>query len=260
MSNKASEHKKIIGTGRTAVIYEWDESKVLKLFHPPYPKEAAVREYNNAKAISGMNFEKPKPYELIDEKGQMGIVYDKVEGILLLDWVISTRDISRCAVYMANLHQRIMRNIIYEIPDYKEFLILCINKASFTNKGKKEELLQMVHKLPDGYTLLHGDFHPGNIILTDEKATVIDFMNICHGHFLYDVARTVYLVQYTPVAAEIDNREEILQFKRLLADDYLKQMGVSRADIWDFLTVISAARAGECPEEKSAIADLHDIW
>lgn len=44
----------------------------------------------------------------------------------------------------------------------------------------------------DGDSLCHGDFHPGNILLSNGHTMVIDFMNVYHGDFLYDVARTVF--------------------------------------------------------------------
>jgi uncharacterized protein (TIGR02172 family) len=241
---------KIIGTGNTAVVYEWKKGKVLKLFQRDYPREAVKREFSNAKAISHMAFAKPRAYKLIFRKGQAGIVYDKVEGISLLDWVIRTYDIQGCGAYMAELHKEMLKNTIRNVPNYKNFLERGIKSAMSVHPDKQQEMLQMLDKLPDGDTFCHGDFHPGNIFLSEGKATVIDFMNVCHGHFLYDVARTVFLLEYTPVPAEAENREELLQFKKSLAASYLAQMGIARESIRDYLSVIAAARAGECPGER----------
>lgn len=107
----------------------------------------------------------------------------------------------------------------------------------------------MLDKLHDGITLCHGDFHPGNIFMSDGQAMIIDFMNVCHGDFLYDIARTVYLVEYTPVPAETKEREMLLRLKKTLADLYLTEMNVTREMIQDYLSVITMAREGECPNE-----------
>jgi len=109
--------------------------------------------------------------------------------------------------------------------------------------------LQILENLKDGDTLCHGDFHPDNILISNGQAMVIDFMNVCHGDYLYDVARTVFLVQYTPVPAAAEDRETLLRFKRTLADLYLIEMNVTREMIQDYLSVIITARAGECPNE-----------
>lgn len=240
---------KVIGVGNTAEVYQWGEDKVLKLFFSDYPKEAVEKEFYNAKIVSNLDFEKPKAYEIAFSEGRMGIVYDRVEGESLLDWVMKTYNLQECAVIMAKLHKTILQNKVSDVPNYKEFLKSNIVNATLDNLKKLEEISRVLDKLPDGDTLCHGDFHPGNILIYDGQAMVIDFMNVCHGDFLYDVARTVFLVEYTPVPVEAENREMIIQFKKTLTDLYLLQMKVTRESIEDYLSVIIAARVGECPNE-----------
>ena len=242
------KYGKIVGTGNTATVYEWEDNKVLKLFHQDYPFEAIINEFRNASLIRDMDFGKSKVYEIIFLEKQAGIVYDKLDGESLLAWVLETGNIHECAVHMAELHKKILGNCISNAPDYKDFLKNHIDKAQ--GLANKEEVLYILDKLPDGNTLCHGDFHPGNIFINNGKTAVIDFMNICHGPYLYDVARTVFLVEYTPVPEEFKEREKILLFKKSLADLYLTQMNVSREMIQDYLSVITAARMGECPEER----------
>jgi len=239
----------IIGVGNTATVYEWEEDRVLKLFYQGYPKKAIEKEFLNAMAIRNMNFSKPKAYEIITCEDRIGIIYDKVKGESLLDWVMKTGNVQKCAVYMAKLHKSILQNRISNVPNYKDFLKFHIPNTISVNSEKREELLQMIDKLPDGNALCHGDFHPGNILISNGDTTVIDFMNVCHGDFLYDIARTVFLIDYTPVPVELNNREELLRFKKTLADLYLMQMNVTRESIQDYLSVIITVRKGECPKE-----------
>lgn len=241
---------KMIGTGNTATVYEWEEGKVLKLFKQGYPEEALEQEYRNATAINYSNFHKPKAYDIISYKSRKGIIYDKIEGESLLDWVLRTNDLPGCSMLMATLHKAIGQNKISNVPNYKDFLKYHISNTLLTIDQQKE-ITQRIDKLPDGDTLCHGDFHVGNILMSDGRAYVIDFMNICHGDFLYDVARTVYLTEYTPVAAEVSDSEKemMLFFKKSLSDLYLRQMNVTREMIQDYLSIISVMRKGECPNE-----------
>lgn len=238
---------KMIGVGNTANVYEWEEGKVVKLFHKGYSNEAVEKEYHNAIAIKDMDFGKPKAYEMIFYDDKIGIIYDRMVGESLLDWIMKTGDVQQCAIYMANLHKTILHNKIGNVMSYKDFLKQHL--PSLSSLEEQNEILRLIDKLPDGDTLCHGDFHPGNILLSDGNTYVIDFMNVCYGNLLYDIARTVYLVEYTPVPAEAKDRDMLLRFKKSLSDFYLLHMNVTREMIQDYLFVISKVRKGECPNE-----------
>lgn len=244
------KYGELIGTGNTAAVYEWDEGRVLKLFYQGYPEEAVKKEFHNAEAIKNMNFAKPGVYEIISCEERLGIIYDKAEGESLTDWVMKTGDMEQCAEYMAELHKAIGMNRINNLPDYKDFLKFSIYNVQSVDLEKRKEVLNMIDKLPDGDVLCHGDFHPGNILINDGNAKVIDFMNLCHGDFLYDVARTVFLVEYTPGPAEAGDRQALQQLRKTLADLYLSKMNVTREMIKDYMSVIIAARNGECSNER----------
>lgn len=64
---------------------------------------------------------------------------------------------------------------------------------------------------------------------------------------MYDIARTVYLIEYTPIPLGIrdDEKERVLLLKTSLADQYIRQMNVSREMLQDYLSVIRFARKGE---------------
>lgn len=241
---------KLIGVGNTAEIYEWQNDKVIKLFKSFYPKNSIEKEFINAQEISNYNFSKPKAYQIIEHENRFGIIYDKVQGVSLLSWLIETNDIETCARHMSKLHKKILKCKVSadntNIISYKEFLY---ENIVHTQK-LKGDILSALNLLPEGDTLCHGDFHPGNIFIDKGEEILIDFMNICKGHYLYDIARTIYLIEYTPVPNDVDNINVIKMLKRELGKTYLKELGIQRNEIEKFIDVIKVARLGECPEEK----------
>lgn len=84
---------RLIGTGNTADVYEWESDKVLKLFHRGYPKDAIDKEYSNAVAIRNTDFLKPCVYDLISFGDRWGIVYEKTAGETLLERLMKSGDI-----------------------------------------------------------------------------------------------------------------------------------------------------------------------
>ncbi|PAT00974.1 hypothetical protein CI105_08990 [Candidatus Izimaplasma bacterium ZiA1] len=240
---------KVIGKGNTAVVYDIGDEKVLKLFNEGYPLSSIKYELKNSLLFCDFDLISPKVYDILDIKTQHGIVYEKLTGESLLDIVLSNYDLQNCAKTMASLHKKILVNVTPEIVDYKDFLKKNIVKANKDNPKKLDELLNKLKLLDEQENICHGDFHPGNIIITNEGPAIIDFMNICKGPKLYDIARTVYLVEYTPVPKETPNRDEIVTFKHNLASVYLEEMKVKRSDIKDYIEIINEARKGECPFE-----------
>ena len=109
-----------------------------------------------------------------------------------------------------------------------------------------EALIDQINNLPEGDYLCHGDFHPMNIMVTEQKEVfLIDFMNVCHGPWQYDVARTYFLISYDDIPDEAPHKQVLLQMKRQLAGNYLEKMNVAYKEIEDFLFIIYGCRQYE---------------
>lgn len=250
----------LIGSGRTADVYTWDSGQVIKLFVADYPKTAVEREFRLAQLLNPLDFPKPKAYEMVLWESRWGIVYEHIIGESLLTWVLRTMNVEQCANRLATLHTFILQNTVAELPSYKEFLHWGISKATSLSPHERNRALQHLNELPDESHLCHGDFHPGNVLIHEEKSVVLDFMNVCRGPILYDIARTVFLVQYTPIPGSSSENVAMMQFRKDLVDSYLQHMGVQREPLTPYLNVIHWARRGEAPEEVSIyVNDSYDM-
>lgn len=79
----------------------------------------------------------------------------------------------------------------------------------------------------------------------DGKVLVIDFMNICHGPWQYDVARTYVLISEGDIPHEIPNREDIVYMQKQLSEMYLKKLHVSYNEISKYVSIIQECRKYE---------------
>lgn len=234
---------KLLGQGNTATVYEWDEDKVVKLYREGYPEKSIAKEYNNAKLMELGGFQFPRAYDLVNVEGKRGIIFQRIQGSVFLEELFNREQFEANVKKMARLHKGILKNVRREAESYKSFLL------SYAKRENDKMLEMNIEALPGGEFLCHGDFHPANIMVSNDELYVIDFMNVCKGPKLYDIARTVYLTEYTPLPDELDHKDSITAMRTSIVEEYLKELEVKRCDLIPFLKVIHHTRQYECPHE-----------
>ena len=151
-------------------------------------------------------------------------------------------DVNFLVNQIADLHKKILEYNTCEVMSYKEFLQLCIGEKINLNA----DIYNEIAALSNGNCLCHGDYHPGNVLVdTNGKVLVIDFMNVCHGPWQYDVARTYVLISEGDISKEIHNREELVYMQKQIADIYLKKLNVSYNEIREYGSIIQKCRQYE---------------
>jgi thiamine kinase-like enzyme len=61
-------------------------------------------------------------------------------------------------------------------------LTRAIRNAPHLGDTLREKALSYLAALPDDKKICHGDFHPGNVLITDKGAIVIDWMTASSGN------------------------------------------------------------------------------
>jgi aminoglycoside phosphotransferase (APT) family kinase protein len=97
---------------------------------------------------------------------------------------------------MAQLHVEMHRNTINTLPSLRARLRRRIDQAAPLPEHLRKAALSVLDGLPDSDHLCHGDFHPENILLTAQRALVIDWNDATMGYPLGDVARTWLLFRF----------------------------------------------------------------
>lgn len=235
----------LIGIGNTADVFDFGPGKVAKLFHAGYPLASVRKEFENSRLLNSLDVLTPKSHELFQLEDRIAIVYDKISGVSLLDLIQQTRDVNQYAVVLADIHKKILKTHLPSADPAKMILKRNIEHTAVLTEQQKNKLFEILKVLPEDQCFCHGDFHFGNILYAEGQYYLIDFMNICQGHPYYDIARTVYLIEFTPVPAEIPDPNTFLQLKKQAAAIYLQTMAISRVNLTPWLTVIAAARLAE---------------
>lgn len=253
----------LVGKGNTADVFDAGNGRVVKLFHAGYPKNSVCREFKNSCMLNELDIPIVKSYEMITLAKRYGIVYDKIEGASLQDILLQTRNIEKYATILAQMHKKILCKELRTAISFKSILRTNIEHTDKLNGQSKIKLCAILDTLPEGNRFCHGDFHFGNILMAQQKLYIIDYMNVCQGHEYCDIARTVYLIEMTPVPTETHDKETMLLIKKRAVDIYLKEMGLKREHLTEWLKVIAAARLSELSneqiEERSAILEFLSI-
>jgi uncharacterized protein (TIGR02172 family) len=250
-----------IALGRTAEIYAWNDTQVLKLFFDWFEFDAIEFEQKMGKAVTASGLPVPAVGDIVQVKGRNGLIYQRVPGVNLWEvlqkqpWRLN--DIARLTAQLqAEMHTT---NIRPAIPSQRDRLERKIRGASPLKDHQKQSVLEALATLPDGTALCHGDFHPGNILMDGMTVTIIDWIDASRGNPLADVARSTIIALGAAESRQIPNRLVKL-LVRIFHATYLKEYfqlrpgGMPEYRRW--LPIIAAARLSEnIPEIEDWLID-----
>jgi hypothetical protein len=187
---------RVVGFGRTAVVYEWGPDAVLKLFRPEIPGVVAWSEAAIAAAVSAAGAEAPRFLGKVEVEGRIGIVYERLHGIVMPDrflrrpWTLDS-----LIRTLAETHVRMHGRRLTGLPALRNRLAAAIGRAEgVLGREASAAARNRLSQLPDGISLCHGDLHPYNVMLTDRGPIAIDWNNAAVGAAAADVARTAFLL------------------------------------------------------------------
>jgi uncharacterized protein (TIGR02172 family) len=188
--------KELVGTGRTCEVYAWGNDRVLKLLLPDIPREWADIEAGNGHDALAAGLPIPFHGEILEYSGRRGFILERFNAPSMLDTLGKQPwRVTRLARKMAELHIQ-----VHACPaqptwlNQREWLKNDIEINEFIPDGLKGKVVATLDHLPDGNQMCHGDFHPGNIVMTSRGPVIIDWLTATRGHPLSDVARSFVLM------------------------------------------------------------------
>ena len=213
-----------IAIGRTAEIYSYEEGKVLKLFLSETPRPWIEKEIEIGKYIQDTKIPVPKVYEKVNIEGREGVIYEKIEGPSLLNEFASKPwNTAKYGRLLAQLHVEIHEvTAPKNLETQHEWATGGIPDTSKLSDDMKASVLKLLAALPSGNQLCHGDFHPGNIILSQRGPVIIDWMTVSQGVSSGDVARTLTILEAASAPAGTPMRWLLEWFRNLFLSTYLK--------------------------------------
>jgi uncharacterized protein (TIGR02172 family) len=239
-----------IATGGTADIHPWQDTQVLKLFFDKFSLEDVEYEKRISQAVHASGLPVPAAGEIIQKNNRYGLIYERVEGISMLDMFLRKPwNAVRYAHRMAELHAE-MHGITFQehITQQRERIKRKINQVDRLDDDLRMKLLAALDQMPDGTQLCHGDFHPGNIMMAGQQTIIIDWIDATLGNPLADVARTSIIllgVVHGNLHLNFMVRAFVLLFHHTYLRRYFKLHPGGREEYAEWLPIVAAARLSE---------------
>ena len=240
----------LIARGRTADVHEWEDGRVLKLFHNWFERDDIEYEMRIARAVHASGVKSPMVGEMVEVHGRSGLIYERARGESMLSkfqskpWMVI-----HYARILARLHVQ-MHDCVFDadVPLQRGRLERKIQRADALPTPLKAALSASLLSLPDGDRVCHGDFHPANVLLADNDSTIIDWIDATRGNPLADVARTSIILLGAAASSQVPN--PILKlFVRTFHSAYLCEYFRLRPGVEDeyrrWLPIVAAARLSE---------------
>lgn len=256
----------LIGKGRSAEVYEWGEFQALKLFYQGYRPEWIMYEAEMGRIVSEAGVPAPAVFGMVELEGRTGLVYERITGSSMLHQVQSSPlQLRKCARDMARLQHATHGCTTTILPRQKDNLEHAIMDARGILQDKAQTICKMLESLPEGDSICHGDFHPDNIVVTEDGCRAIDWNNANVGNPLCDVARTSLMFQspFNPLqqswimAAALRAARTI--WNRVYLNEYCRLSHAKREDIHRWMLPVAAARMREdVPGERAWLMELID--
>jgi aminoglycoside phosphotransferase (APT) family kinase protein len=253
---------KLLAQGGQAEIYEMDQNKVIRVLRKKEDEESLKYEMKIMQSLKDKGKTVPTIYEYLQIDGRPAIIMERLYGATMLEDIKrKPLHIFRQAKKLASLHMEVADTAkglrLQSIHDRAAHLI---PKAELLELELKEFVLSLLTELPREDRICHGDFHPGNIIISNNNYYVIDWFGVTSGDVLSDIAHTYLILRNTPKIPGIsrtqnlmiDGFASILSKKYLTSCDKLCTIDYSKLSKW--LVVRAAERVFYgMPTEKDAL-------
>lgn len=218
--------------------YRLTDETMVKVFPLGTDLSAVEREVQLSRDVFIWGMPTVMTFEVVKVDGCYGLVFESVEKKYI--------DAAVLGELMKSFHQHLIE------PDQQIPSAIEIEKQKVRDKAEEygdervSKMLQVLHTIPDGSALVHGDFSMQKVAFSQggEKPVIIDMSSICFGNPILDVTR---------LYATLPEEQQGEYFDEFLSAYYNNEPESSIAKIRQ--NIVTLAKAYHCFEE-----GVMDCW
>ena len=195
----------LLGAGANGRAYRLDDERIVKVYNKiSNPPEKIRREQESARRAFVHGVPSAIPFELVTVGDELGMIYELVDANTLGSVVHNSPEklreyALRMSALMKKLHSTEMEKDT--MPDARMTLRLWADiaaKSDYYSEEDMQSVYDLIDSIPVRNTFIHGDYHPGNIMVQNDELILIDMGDASVGHPVIDLLGTYHLLSLTP--------------------------------------------------------------
>ncbi len=190
-------------SGFTADVEQYDKDTLVKIYREYVPQADIDREIRCTAAVQNKGLPVQGYRGSITYKGRRAILLEYIHGENAAKAMVS-RDATEVARDFARVQFELHQCHEPGLEDSRERYDRLLRRSEpQLGSDLLNRCLKLLEKAPDGNSLCHNDYHQGNLIYSPKGLVCIDWSDASQGDPIADVARTVQMFVYGPMANSV---------------------------------------------------------
>ena len=216
----------MIGKGANGAVYRYDAETIVKVYFKPDALPEIQRERELARKALVLGINTAIPYDVVRVGESYGTVMELLSASSLSKLIKSDPEHLELPLkYFVDMLKQIHGTEVDDggLPDMKQ---VALDWAAFDRDHLPQELgdklYAMVQAVPERHTMMHGDYHPNNVMVRDGEALLIDMDTLCTGHPIFELGSMFNaFVGFSELDPEVTQR--FLGFSHELAGNFWRR-------------------------------------
>lgn len=179
---------KIIGVGAKGEVYRYNDETVIKLYNENTEYKDIEREQTIARAAFIAGIPTAISFGIIKVGNRYGSMFELLESKSITSLIADNpRNVKLYAKMMADLaksiHSTSADKVNIKLPNYIDVVRTWVSDGiAYEDEDATKKISDMIDALPDNNTLIHGDFHTGNVMYHRGECLLIDMDRLSVSH------------------------------------------------------------------------------
>lgn len=192
LRNISIEGCKLLGKGGNGTVYRLNDETIVKVYRPGISFEEINYEREYAKAAFVAGIPTAIPFNLVKVGESYGTIYELMNSDTLSNALISQPEqyeelMDKYYALIKKLGETTVDTNLFS--SYKSILLRrCEGLYDIYGEEDTERIKSLVSSIRETNTLIHGDLHPGNVMLQGDELMLIDMADLSTGSPIFELA------------------------------------------------------------------------